>query len=210
MATKDRFQESYDSTPPWDIGRPQRDLIAAFDAITPAPAATLDLGCGTGEHVFEWARRGAESWGIDGAASAISQARERAAQRGLTPTFRHGDALDLARLGRSFDLVIDCGLFHVLDEQEREIYVRQLELVLPAGGKSVMLGFGRDPNRDYGPSGYDPDELRNYFSGWDEHYVRSAGYEVVGGRAARDGATPVPDIPEVPAWISLFSRPMPA
>jgi hypothetical protein len=34
-------------------------------------------------------------------------------------------------LGEQFDTVLDCGLFHVLDDDERERYVASLDEVVP-------------------------------------------------------------------------------
>ena len=49
-------------TPPWDIGCPQADLVAAFDEVS-LSRSVLDPGCGTGENTLELARRGLEAWG---------------------------------------------------------------------------------------------------------------------------------------------------
>ncbi len=53
MRTQDRFPEVYDtSTPAWDIGCSQPDLLAAFDALS-LTGSVLDVGCGDGyEEVF--------------------------------------------------------------------------------------------------------------------------------------------------------------
>ncbi|HEX3813912.1 MAG TPA: phosphotransferase [Mycobacteriales bacterium] len=45
------------------------------------------------------------------------------------------DALDLGRLGQSFDSVVDCGLFHTFDDAERVRYVAGLASVVASGGR---------------------------------------------------------------------------
>lgn len=192
--SRDRFVNAYDgeAPPPWDIGKAQPDLVAIFDEIQLSGSA-LDLGCGTGENVLELARRGLDAWGLDSTAAAITRAKEKGAARGLSATFVVGDALDLAPLGRTFDTVLDCGLFHVIDEQERRRYVRELSHVLRPGGRHLMLGFATNVGRP-GPRGYSPEELREYFSGWRESFVRPTSFQAVGGPGT------------MPAWISLFVR----
>src|SRR5688500_7033616 len=106
------FDTAYEGTPPWEIGRPQEAFVRLAEAGEIA-GAVLDVGCGTGENALMLAQRGHEVWGVDTAATAIHRAREKADERGLTVTFRVADALHLDQLRRSFDTVIDSGLFHV-------------------------------------------------------------------------------------------------
>src|SRR5262249_37142394 len=154
------------AAPPWDIGRPQRNLAEVFVELRVSGSA-VDLGCGTGEHVLELARRGVDAWGVDTTLAAIEAARAKATARGLPATLVHGDALDLAALGRRFDAVLDCGLFHVISEEDRHRYVVELAHVLDAGGRFLMLGFATS-HLDRGPRGYSPDELRAYLTGFRE------------------------------------------
>jgi len=191
MATKERFIHSYEGRPPWDIGHPQPELVRAFDELAVA-GSVLDLGCGTGEHALELARRGCEAWGLDSTPAAIELARAKAAERGLPVTFVVGDALALAGLGRTFDWVLDCGLFHVIDDEERRRYVEQLAHVLRPGGRHLMLGFGRDPGRQVGPRGYDEGELGVAFEGWEREVVREAVFEATTAHGPVRG------------WLSVF------
>jgi SAM-dependent methyltransferase len=200
VITREFFTAAYEgAAPPWDIGRPQRDLVTAFDELQLSGSA-LDLGCGTGEHVLELARRGVEAWGVDTTLAAIEAARAKAAERGLSATFVHGDALDLAALGRRFDTVLDCGLFHVISEEDRRRYVAALSHVLDAGGRFLMLGFATS-RMERGPRGYSPEELRGYLAGFREVFIRPAAYEV------RPGMLPIDEaLGGMPAWVSLFER----
>ena len=60
------------------------------------------------------------------------------------------DALDLGSLGRTFDTVIDCGLFHVFSDQDRERYVSSLASVTARGSKLVVLCFSDLQPEDQG------------------------------------------------------------
>jgi SAM-dependent methyltransferase len=200
MIDREFFSKVYEDTvPPWDIGRPQRELVAAFDELQISGSA-IDLGCGTGENVLELARRGVDAWGVDAALAAIEAAHAKAAERGFPATFVHGDALDLAALGRRFDTVLDCGFFHVISDEERRRYVAELSHVLAAGGRFLMLGFVANPVIP-APRGYSPEELRGYFAGFREVFIRPAAFEI------RPGMLPIADASGgMPAWISLFER----
>ena len=70
-----------------------------------AGQAILDVGCGTGRHSLELARRGYRCTGIDLSPDMLSVAREAAGREGLDITFVEGDA-SATRLDRSFDHAI--------------------------------------------------------------------------------------------------------
>jgi len=103
--------------------------------------SVLDVGCGTGENVLYLAEQGHEVWGIDFTPTAIQKAQEKAAQRHLRATFLALNVLELHTLGRTFDTVIDSGLFHVLNDEKRPIFVDNLAAVIPRGGTYFMLCF---------------------------------------------------------------------
>src|SRR6201998_2952080 len=129
------WDASYTASPPapWDIGRPQPGLVplAAEGRLT---GRLLDAGCGTGENALLAASRGADVTGIDVAPTAITRARAKASERGLTARFEVAGALDLGRLGLTFDTVIDSRVFHVFGDGERARYVASLAAVLRPGG----------------------------------------------------------------------------
>ncbi|MGH9018559.1 MAG: class I SAM-dependent methyltransferase, partial [Acidimicrobiales bacterium] len=113
------FDVSYRTgTPPWDIGRPQSAFVGLLEA-GEIRGRVLDVGCGTGEHALMAAAAGLDAAGVDAAPTAIEQARAKAGQRRLDVRFEVADALDLTALGAKFDTVLDCGLFHVLDDTDR-------------------------------------------------------------------------------------------
>jgi len=51
------------------------------------------------------------------------------------------DALDLACLGRTFETIIDSGLFHLFTDEERRRFLPSLAAVLRPGGTYFMLAF---------------------------------------------------------------------
>src|SRR5207245_6450136 len=99
------FEAMYEGSPPWDIGRPQREFIR-LEETGEIKGSVLDAGCGTGENALYLASRGHEVWGVDAAPTAIEKAKEKAKARNIAATFRLHDALDLKKLKRSFDAVM--------------------------------------------------------------------------------------------------------
>lgn len=111
---------------PWDFGGPQPAVVRAAGSFT---GTVLDAGCGSGENALHLASRGLPVLGVDVAETALAIARRRASELGLDAEFLTADALHLERLGRRFDTVLDCGLFHAFDADERVAYVKSLEAV---------------------------------------------------------------------------------
>jgi cyclopropane fatty-acyl-phospholipid synthase-like methyltransferase len=77
------------------------------------------------------------------------------------------DALDLAAMGEQFDTVLDSGLFHVFDDEERRRYVGALHAVIPSGGRYFMLCFSDRQPGELGPRRVSELEIRTSFAdGW--------------------------------------------
>src|SRR4051812_43013472 len=111
-----------DGPAPWDTGEPQPAVVRLASEGAFA-GAVLDAGCGTGENALHIASLGVRVLGVDVAETAVSMAREKAARRAIEAHFAVADALHLDRLGEEFDTVLDCGLFHAFDGEERRDYV---------------------------------------------------------------------------------------
>src|SRR5262245_2509378 len=128
----------HDGPAPWDIGRPQPVFVrlAAEGAFV---GPVLDAGCGTGENTLHLASLGLSVLGVDVAETALAMAREKAVARGLDVEFATADALHLERLERTFQTVLDSGLFHTFDAQERPHYVASLASVTARDGMLYVL-----------------------------------------------------------------------
>jgi ubiquinone/menaquinone biosynthesis C-methylase UbiE len=130
--------------------------------------AVLDAGCGTGENALHVAALGFSVLGVDVAETALTIAREKASHRGIEVEFAAADAFQLERLGRRFETVLDCGLFHAFDGDERPGYVASLASVTEPDGTLYVLCFS-DEGPDTGPHPVTQQELRAAFNpdtGW--------------------------------------------
>jgi len=145
------FELAYrEGTPPWDIGRPQPEVLKLVEE-GEIVGDVLDVGCGTGENALHLAALGHRVLGVDAAPSAIERARAKAAARGLAVPFLVADALDLAKLHRRFETAIDCGLFHTFAPEDRRPYVQSLCEVLSPGGTLHLLCFSDEEPPGPGP-----------------------------------------------------------
>jgi SAM-dependent methyltransferase len=172
------FEGLYEGTPPWDIGRPQKALLELAEAGSIA-GRVLDVGCGTGEHALMAASLGLAATGIDSAPAAIAIAIDKAQGRGLVARFLVWNALDLAAIDEQFDTVVDCGLFHVFDDDDRAQFVGSLRAVLPTGGCYLMLCFSDRQPGDWGPRRVTQDEIRASFDdGWQVDSIEAAKIEL--------------------------------
>src|SRR5512138_2517068 len=157
------FEASYqDGTAPWDVGAPQPEIVRLAEE-GEIVGDVLDAGCGTGENALFLAGRGRRVMGVDGSPLAIARAREKAAARALAVPFLVADALDLARLRRRFETVVDCGLFHVFGRDDRRAYAHSLCEVLSPGATLHVLCFSDEEPPGPGPHRISESDLRDAF-----------------------------------------------
>jgi SAM-dependent methyltransferase len=185
-----------DGPAPWDIGRPQPAILRLASGGAFA-GAVLDAGCGTGENALHVASLGLHVLGVDVAETALSIAREKAADRGIDADFAVADALHLDRLGRVFETVLDCGLFHSFDSDERRDYVAGLASVTSRGGDLYVLCFSDVGPATGGPHPISQEELRAAFK-------RSGGWSVASVSADRIQTRF--DSQGAPAWLAKIER----
>ncbi|MBO0820310.1 MAG: class I SAM-dependent methyltransferase [Nocardiopsaceae bacterium] len=182
--------------PPWDTGKPQPTFVRLADEGR-LTGRLLDAGCGTGENALLAAGRGAEVTGVDISPTAIGRAKAKAAERGLTARFEVADARDLGDLGLTVDTVIDSGVLHVFDDDDRARYVAGLAAVLRPGGVCYLMCFSDRQPGTWGPRRVREDELRAAFSdGWAVESITADAFEI----------NPVDGLTEVRAWLATIRR----
>ncbi len=184
-----------DGPAPWDIGQPQPAIVRVASEGGFA-GAVLDAGCGTGENALHVASLGLQVLGVDVARTALAIARAKAGDRGIEAEFAAADALRLERLGRRFETVLDCGLFHTFGSDERPRYVASLASVTEHDGTLYVLCFS-DEGPATGPHPVSQDELRAAFSSGSEWGVAAIAPDRIQTRFHDDGA---------PAWLATIKR----
>jgi SAM-dependent methyltransferase len=193
--TTDHFHEAYAGIPPWDIDGAQPAIAALADG-GQIVGLVLDVGCGTGENALFLAGRGFEVVGVDAVPAAIAAARRKAAARGLTARFLVHDALALDGLERRFGTVIDSGLFHTFEDEERPRFAASLADVLLPGGRYIMLCFSELELRKGGPRRVTQGEIREVFDK-PPFLVRSIAPAEMATRLDGEGRQ---------AWLALIER----
>jgi hypothetical protein len=94
-----------------------------------------------------------------------------------------------------FDSVLDCGLFHVFDDDDRARFVASLGAVVVPGGRYFVLCFSDKQSGDWGPRRVRKEELRDAFAGgWRVDFIEDAVLEITLGP---EGAL---------AWHAAFTR----
>ncbi|MGW2174898.1 class I SAM-dependent methyltransferase [Streptomyces sp. NPDC001705] len=181
---------------PWEVGRPQAAVVRLAEAGLLSSGRVLDAGCGTGDHTLLAALQGADATGVDCSATAIGRARRKAGERGVSARFEVGDVLDLAGLGTSFDTVVDVGMFHVLDDEERRRYVESLASVTEPGGTCYLMCFSDRQAGALGPRRVRQEELVEAFAeGWTMADIAGTTFAI----APRFGG-------EAHAWLATIHR----
>ncbi|MDI1446903.1 class I SAM-dependent methyltransferase [Polyangium sp. 6x1] len=168
---------------PWDIGRPQAELVALAEA-GGFRGDVLDVGCGPGDNAIFLAARGHAVTGLDLVENALVKARARAQQKNVPVQFVQGNALELELLGRTFDTVLDSGLLHVFGSGMRAQYVASLaRVVRPGSMYHALVWSDREPGEG-GPRRLSEADLRAAFaSGWKVRELRPARFEhLLGGK----------------------------
>lgn len=141
----------------------------------------LDIGCGTGRHSRELAKRGYEVTGIDLSESLLNRAKELAARDGLNVTFQIQDARSLS-FSNEFDLAIMLceGAFSLMETDKMNYQVLQnATKALKGDGKLIfttlnglfplfhsvkdfITSHAGDENVKYDDNSFDLMTFRNY------------------------------------------------
>jgi SAM-dependent methyltransferase len=172
------FDASYEGTPAWDIGHPQ----PAFSALMRSEAVAgrvLDIGCGTGEHALMAASAGLDATGIDSSPKAIRLAERKAVDRNIVARFIVGDALELRTRTEQYETVLDCGLFHVFDDDDRATFVNNLRATVVPGGHYFMLCFSDQQPGEWGPRRVSRAEIEASFADrWSIESIEASRIEI--------------------------------
>lgn len=154
------YKENKNETMPWYHPYLDSDLEEELKSRNITSGKFLDAGTGLGTQAKKLSEMGFDVMGTDLSASAI----EKAKKASPLMNFVVDDILDSKLESGRFDFVFDRGLFHTIDEKDREKYVNTLIRLLKQGGILFLKCFSIDEPGTYGPNRISKDDLIRTFS----------------------------------------------
>ena len=149
MTTEDRFKEMYKSGfTPWDIGKPDFNLVEVVTQRPIQSCKALDIGCGTGDNSIWLARNGFQVTGTDTSDIALEKAKDKALKAYLGCNFILADFLNTKIEGAPFGFAFDRGCFHAFSsEDERKRFAQNVAAHLDEAGLWLSLAGNADEDR---------------------------------------------------------------
>lgn len=149
MTVEDRFKERYKSgNTPWDIGKPDFNLIDVVTQTPIRPCKALDVGCGTGDNSIWLAGNGFQVTGTDTSEIAIGKAKEKAAKAKVACDFLVADFLQKKIQGAPFGFIFDRGCFHAFPSpRDRQRFAENVAAHLEEDGLWLTLVGNADEHR---------------------------------------------------------------
>jgi len=116
-------------------------MAAAFDYAGARGLKVLDVGCGQGIDLCEYARAGADAVGIDLTPRHVELARKHLAELGLAGEVVLGDAETLPFADATFDRASSNGVLHHTPDIAAAL--REIRRVLKPGGRFTLTVYNR-------------------------------------------------------------------
>jgi ubiquinone/menaquinone biosynthesis C-methylase UbiE len=138
------YKVLYDHFPDYDEEPYVQNTDAEVDFIErelkDAEAWILDVGCGTGRHALELARRGFDIVGLDLSESMVAQGRDRAREEELDVSFVVADAraLPFAEAFRAALILCEGGFSLLESDAGDRAIIENVARVLKPGGRLLM------------------------------------------------------------------------
>jgi SAM-dependent methyltransferase len=138
---------------PWNINRPDFNLISTVRDYGIGPCKALDIGCGTGDNALWLARQGFAVTGIDSAEKAVDLALQKSEKNKLQADFFVRDILHDEIPGNPYDFAFDRGCFHTYGKKrQRRAFAKNVHTLLRKGGHWLsLIGSFDDGRLDIGP-----------------------------------------------------------
>jgi len=150
MTNEKRYRERYESEDtPWDVGRPDFNLIEIVANNSILSCKTLEVGCGTGDNSIWLAQNRFQVIGTDISDIAIEQATEKASKANVRCDFILIDFLKNTIEGTPFGFVFDRGCFHLFSaEDDQRRFAQKVARVLEESGLWLTIIGNADEDTD--------------------------------------------------------------
>lgn len=134
---------------PWEIGKPDFNLIQTVTAMAINPCKALDIGCGSGSNSIWLSQNNFNVLGIDTSEIAIQRAKEEAAKANVNCTFLINDFLMNKLEQAPFGFAFDRGCFHSFNSSEkRKTFAENVASHLNKDGVWLSLIGNADEQRN--------------------------------------------------------------
>jgi len=150
MAEKKSFVERYqENDTPWEINRPDHNLIDFVTSLPVPVGPAIDLGCGTGNNSIWLAAHGFQVTGCDLSDIALDAALAKAERAKVHCTFYQGDFMQGSPLpGAPFTFAFDRGCFHTFEiPAVRHRFAARVADILADNGQWLSLIGNKDEER---------------------------------------------------------------
>jgi len=150
MAEENHFKQSYAAgDTPWDVGKPDSNLIQTVTTTPIRPCKALEIGCGTGDNAIWLSERNFDVLGIDTSEIAIEKAKDKASRVNTKCAFMVSDILTSHVQGAPFGFAFDRGCFHTVgSDEKRKKFAENVNGYLGKDGLWLSLLGNADEQRD--------------------------------------------------------------
>ncbi|WP_166511279.1 class I SAM-dependent methyltransferase [Desulfallas thermosapovorans] len=147
---EERYKKRYKvGDTPWDIGKPDFNLIQTVTTAAIGPCKALDIGCGTGYNSIWLAQNNFDVVGVDTSDIAIQVATKEASKANVKCTFIEIDFFTNRIEGMPFGFAFDRGCFHSFQsDEERKKFAENVANHLDKDGLWLSLIGNADERRN--------------------------------------------------------------
>jgi SAM-dependent methyltransferase len=154
MTVEDRYRRRYKSgDTPWDVGKPDFNLIEVVTQKPIPSCKVLDIGCGTGDNSVWLAQNHFQVTGTDTSDIALEKAKDKASKANVECNFMLVDFIRNKIEGSPFGFVFDRGCFHSFNsENNRRSFAKNVAAHLEEAGLWLTIVGNADEHRQgHGP-----------------------------------------------------------
>lgn len=166
---ENNWEHTYSSTNveelPWYYPKLDNDIKTAIKNFKLKEGLFLDLGTGPATQAIELAKLGFDLVGTDISDTAIKRARLSAKSKNVKIKFIVDDILRTKLKPKQFDFILDRGVFHTMNPQDRKKFADVIKRILKQNGIYFMKCFSTKTPGTWGPFRFTKEQIKEYFGG---------------------------------------------